>query len=145
MDQELKDYLDRQQAYLEREFAEAREFREETNRQFAKMNGQFAEINGQFVEVNGQFAEMKGRIDALEEKLSDEIHLTRVLVEKLDDKVDLVAEGVQNNTEVMHRLFEENQRELREHKAVIEPAHRHLEQRVSRHDAEIAALRRRAS
>jgi hypothetical protein len=40
----------------------------------------------------------------------------------------------------MHRLVDEKGRELLEHKVVIESAHRHLEERVSRHDSEIAAL-----
>jgi chromosome segregation ATPase len=115
MDQELKDYLDRQADHLEREFAEAREFRKETSRRFEEVDRQFAELR-------------------------DEVHQARILVEKLDDKIDLVAEGVQSNTEVMHRLVDEKGRELREHKVVMESAHRHLEQRVSRHDTEIAAL-----
>lgn len=108
MDQELKDYLDRQSDYLERQFAEARDFQKKADRQFTEIR--------------------------------DEVRRTRVLVEKLNDRVDLVAEGVESNTQVMRRLHRERGRELREHKAIIEAAHRHLERRVSEHDVEIPAL-----
>ncbi len=122
MDRELKDYLDRQSDYLERQFAEVRAFQEETRRRFDEAR---------------EFRKETGRELA---EIRDDVRRTRVLVEKLDDKVDLVAEGVESSTQVMRRLHEERGREQREHKAVIEAAHRHLERRVSEHDVEIGAL-----
>ncbi len=84
--------------------------------------------------------ELKDYLERQFAEIRDEVRRTRVLVEKLDDKVDLVAEGVESNTQVMHRLFDHGRQEQREHKTVIESAHRHLEHRVSEHDVEIAAL-----
>ncbi len=153
MDQELKEYLNSQFAETNRRLDEtnqqvaenARRLNENTRR-LDEMNRRLDETNQQVGENGRQLGENNRLLDETNQQvadLRDDVHQTRILVEKLDDKIDLVAEGVKNNTEVMHRLIEENQHELKEHKVVIESAHRHLEQRVSKHDTEIRELNRR--
>ena len=90
MEQDLKDYLDRQFT----------ELRQDMNRRFEETT---RSTNGRFEEMDGRFEAMSGEIAGLR----DEAHQTRVLVETLNDKIDLLAEGVTANTEVMHRRFEE--------------------------------------
>ena len=117
MDQELKDYL------------EAR----------------FGDIESRFGDMEGRFGELRQDMDRQFAEVKDEIHQTRILVEKLNDKIDLVAEGVQSNTEVLHRHREENRQELREFRSVMEASHRHLEGRVSAHDDELEQLDNRVT
>jgi len=155
MDQELKDYLDRQSEYLERQFAELsgeiHQTRALVEKLDGKLSGEIEKLDGKLSgeiekldgKLSGEIHQTRVLVEKLDGKLSGEIYQMRILVEKLDDKIDLVAEGVQSNTEVMHRLVDENRHELQEHKVVMESAHRHLEHRVSGHDTEIVALRRR--
>ena len=93
------------------------------------LEARFGDMERRFANMESQLAEVK-----------DETHLTRILAEKLNDKIDLVAEGVQANTEVMHRHREENRQELREFRSVMEASHRHLEGRVSVHDVKLEQL-----
>lgn len=127
MDQELKDYFESRFGVIERRF-------DDVDRRFDAVDRRFGDVDRRFADMESQFAEVK-----------DEIHQTRILVEKLDDKIDLVAEGVRSNTEVMHRLHEENRQELREFRSVMEPSHRHLEGRVSAHDDELEQLDNRVT
>jgi len=64
-------------------------------------------------------------------------------VEKLNDKIDLVAEGVQANTEILNRQAEESRREREEIRTVHGAAIQHLERRVTRHDDDVGQLDRR--
>jgi len=139
MDPELKDYLDGQFAKVDGQFATV-------DGQFAKVDGHVAELGGQVAELGGQVAELGGQFATLQGKISearDENHQTRILVEKLNDKIDLVAEGVQTNTEFMHRQIEDTRQEREEIKTVLGASIRHVERRVSRHDDDIGQLNRR--
>jgi hypothetical protein len=93
----------------------------------------FAETSRHFAEINGKLTEH----DRLLAELREGQHQNGILLERLDENIRTVAEGVETNREVMYRLHEENRRELREFRVIFEPAHIELEHRVSGHDDEI--------
>jgi len=152
MDQELKDYLDRQRDYLDRQFAETREetsrqfveAREETNRQLAEvreeMNRRFEETDRQFAETNRRLDETNRRFEETDQQLAElrqEVHESGILFEDLEGKFQMVVEGLDNNTQETHRLVDEVRRELREARAPIEYALKDLGPRVTKHDQQL--------
>lgn len=131
MDQELRDYFDRRF--------------DEVGRRFEGMESRLEGMESRLGGVESQLAEVRQDMASQFAEVKDEIHQTRILVEKLNDKIDLVAEGVQANTEVMHRHREENRQELREFRSLMEASHRHLDGRVSAHDVELEQLDNRVT
>lgn len=115
MDQDLKAYLDSR---------------------FAEFGGRITELRD---EMDGRFTEMDGRTS----EIRDQNHQARILVEKLNDKIDLVAEGVQANTEILHRHTEQHRQEREEDRDLFGSSIRHLERRVTRHEEEIGELKQR--
>ena len=71
-------------------------------------------LSGEFEQISGEFEQIKRRVDAVEARLSDEIHKTRVLLEDARDEVRVVAEGVVNNGERIDRLAADSQRERKD-------------------------------
>jgi len=145
MDQELKDYLDGRFGQFAGRFDELQRGIAETRTVLrGEITGVRDELRG---EITGVRDELQGEITGVRDELRGEIvglrdenHQTRILVEKLNDKIDLVAEGVQNTNERLDRLMEESRREHEETRKVFGSAIRHLERRVTRHDDEIGQL-----
>lgn len=122
MDDDLKAYLDQQ----------FRQMREETDRQFREarevMDRQFRESRE---ETDRQFREMGGRM----ERLETDIRGAHVLIEDVQDKVRLVAEGVDNLKEQMERMDEKLSRKIEDVKTFSCQAYQDLDTRVRKLEA----------
>ncbi len=131
MEQELRDYLDRQ-------FVEAREG---TNQQFAEANRQFAEArdetNRRFAEVGAKMDRRFEAIDRQYAELRQEVHEIGILFEELGSRFQAIAEGVDNNTQQTKRLVAEVRRDLSEARAPMEGALKDLGPRVTKHDRQL--------
>ncbi len=145
MDQDLKDYLDRQFTDLRQEVRqELSELRQSTEGQFGEVRQELSELRqsteGQFGEARQETSELRQSTESQFSELRDEVHKTRILTEDLRHMIQAVAEGVGGNTETMRQLHEENQRKLRELRGTMEASHRHLDSRVANHDDQTARL-----
>ena len=117
------------------------ELREGQGKLRQDMDREFADFREEFIGKLGSLREeVLGRLNEEIRAVRDENHQTRLLFERLEDKVDLIAEGVRTNTETMHRLHEESREELREFRVIMGSSHRHLEGWVSDHDTRIERL-----
>lgn len=86
----------------------------EDNELIALLDKKFAEaeqrLDARFEKVDGRFQQVDSRFDRLE----GEVHHTRVLVEDLRDKIQQVAEGVDNSNERLDRFRAETLCELKD-------------------------------
>lgn len=80
MDQELIAYLDERFRESSRQIEG---FRDETLQRFERVDARFEKVDARFEGIDARF-----------ERLEDEVHKTRILVEKMEDTIGVVAEGV---------------------------------------------------
>ena len=105
-------------AYLDRRF-------DQVDRRFGQVDQRFDQVDRRFEQVGQRFREL------------------HILVEAMDDKISLVAEGVLTDTELIHALGADMLRELEEVKAVNRLSYAELDRRWREHDRRIADLEAR--
>jgi chromosome segregation ATPase len=137
-------------AFLNERFGEMNERFGEINAQFGQINAQFGEINAQFGRINERFDQINDRFGEVDRRFDDvdrrfnevdrridekAIETRRhfdVVAERLESKVELLAEGFRG---VDHRLEEhraESDRAHREVMAMVRLSYRDLRRRVNR-------------
>lgn len=112
MDQELRAFLEEREARMDERFARVE----------ARMDEQFARVDERFSRVDEQFS----RIDERFEKVETEARHTRVLLEGLDHKIQLVAEGVAGVSERLEDFKAETARNFAEVRESLATQHRNF-------------------
>ena len=100
----------------------------------AYLDRRFDQVDRRFDQVDRRFEQVDQRFEQFDQRFR-ELH---ILVEAMDDKVSLVAEGVLTNTELIHALRTDMNRELEEVKAVNRLSYAELDRRWREHDRRIA-------
>jgi archaellum component FlaC len=108
VDQELRAYLEGMEGRI--------------NERFARIDQRFERMDERFERMDGRFE----RIDERFEKVETEARHTRVLLEGLDNKIQLVAEGVAGVSERLEDFKAETARNFAEVKASFATQHRNL-------------------
>lgn len=131
MDQELKAYLEERDARMEVRMDE----------RFARMEARMDEREAQMeARMDERFARMEARMDERFERVETEARHTRILVEGMDDKIRLLAEGVIGTSERIDALREETSGRLEEIKGSVDMIHRVLVPRVQTLDNRVKIL-----
>ena len=73
--------------------------------------------------------------------LLEAMHKTQVLVEKLAENIQQVAEGVSANRELMLSLHRESLQEMQEVRDVLNLSHKDLDQRMTTSETRISSLK----
>jgi len=125
MDEELRDYLDQQFKSIDERFRENSEqlqqFRQETTERFEGVDQRFEGIGERF-----------GGLEQRLERVETGVRENRVLIEALDGKVQLVAEGVISGNESREAFQEEVAKEFKEVRATMNLHFSHLDPRVKK-------------
>jgi chromosome segregation ATPase len=126
------------------------ESRRETREQFERVDGRLAQIDGRFAQTDGRFAQIDGRfaqidgrfaqIDGRFEHVEGSIRQVHVLIEGLDAKIELVAEGVSNVEEKLDRNIKANEQQFEELRTTIQISHAVLQKRDDDLDARVTVL-----
>lgn len=122
MDPELVGYLDERFAYLDQQF-------EAVDRRFDAMDRRFGVIDQ-------RFDAMDRRQDTTDARLEDVRRHLGVLIENLDGKIQLVAEGVIAVDQKIDRVHAELKAEIGEVKTLLTFSYTDLDRRVRRREAE---------
>ena len=123
MDAEMVAYFDRFSQQLSQQLADLRqelhreiaEFRQETNQRFEQVDQRFEQVDQRFEQSDARVTSIRDELvhqiagvrDELKQdvhKLGEESRETRVLVERLGDTIQLVAEGVAGANQRIDRL-----------------------------------------
>ena len=112
------------------------ESRRETREQFERVDGRLAQIDGRFAQTDGRFAQIDGRFEHVE----GSIRQVHVLIEGLDAKIELVAEGVSNVEEKLDRNIKANEQQFEELRTTIQISHAVLQKRDDDLDARVTVL-----
>ena len=116
MDAEMVAYFDRFSQQLSQQLADLRqelhreiaEFRQETNQRFEQVDQRFEQSDARVTSIRDELVhQIAGVRDELKQdvhKLGEESRETRVLVERLGDTIQLVAEGVAGANQRIDRL-----------------------------------------
>jgi len=133
MDPELVGYLDERFAYLDQRF-------EAIDQRFDAVDRRFDAIDQCFNAVDRRFDAIERRQDATDERLEDTRRHLGILIENLDGKIQLVAEGVINVDQKIDRVRDELKAELHSEidgvKTLIRLSSRDLDSRVRRLEAD---------
>ena len=133
MDPELVGYLDERFAYLDQRF-------EAIDQRFDAVDRRFDAIDQCFNAVDRRFDAIERRQDATDERLEDTRRHLGILIENLDGKIQLVAEGVINVDQKIDRVRDELKAELHSEidgvKTLIRLSYRDLDSRVRRLEAD---------
>ena len=103
------------------------------------MDELIAYLDRRFDQVDRRFEQVDRRFEQVDQRFR-ELH---ILVEAMDDKIDLVAEGVLANTDMIHALRADMNREFEEVKAVNRLSYAEMDRRWREHDRRIADLEAR--
>lgn len=125
MDPELVGYLDERFAYLDRHFG--------------VIDQRFEAVDRRFDAMDRRFDRIEHRQDAADARLEDTRRHLGVLIENLDGKIQLVAEGVIAVDQKIDRVHAELKAELNtgigEVKALLRASYSDLDSRVRRLEA----------
>src|SRR3990172_257150 len=126
MDPELVGYLDERFAYLDQ--------------RFEAVDRRFDAVDQRFDGIDRSFDAVERRQDATDTTLEDTRRHLGVLIENLDGKIQLVAEGVINVDQKIDRVRDELKAELYSEidgvKTLIRLSYRDLDSRVRRLEAD---------
>ena len=143
MDLELVGYLDERFAYLDRRFGAIDQRFEAVGRRFDAIDRQFNAVDQRFEAVDRRFDAVDQRFDAMERRQDStdaRLEGTRrhlgVLIENLDGKIQLVAEGVINVDQKIDRVRVELKGEIAEVKDLLRGSYSDLDRRVRRLEAD---------
>ena len=129
MDPELVGYLDERFAYLGQRF-------EAVDRRFDAIDHRFDAMDRRFDTMDHRFDAMERRQDATDARLEDTRRHLGILIENLDGKIQLVAEGVINVDQKIDRVRAELKTELKaeigEVKTLLRVSYSDLDRRVRR-------------
>ena len=120
LDPELIEYLERRFEAIDRRFDAIDERFEAIDRRFEANDGRFEAIDGRFEAIDGRFADNDNRFR--------ELH---ILIEHLDSKIEMVAEGVIANGEALREFRVDVDRQFAEVKAVNRLSYVELERRLT--------------
>lgn len=132
MDPELIAYLDSRFAFLDSRFAQQ-------DARFTQLDQRFEAIGQRFEAIDQRFEAIDRRFDDVQQDVR-EVH---ILVEEMDRRVELVAEGVMANTERIRDLRSEMERQFDEVKAVNRFSYAELDRKLRDHDRRITDLEAR--
>ncbi|MBI2553477.1 MAG: hypothetical protein HYV92_03435 [Candidatus Rokubacteria bacterium] len=116
MDAELVAYLDERFAYLDR--------------RFGVIDQRFEAVDRRFDAMDRRFDAMERRQDATDARLQDTRRHLGVLIENLDGKIQLVAEGVIAVDQKIDRVHAELKAEIGEVKTLLTFSYTDLDRRV---------------
>ena len=129
MDPELVGYLDERFDYLDQRF-------EAVDRRFDAIDQRFEAVDRRFDAVDQRFDTMERRQDTTDARLEDTRRHLGVLIENLDGKIQLVAEGVINVDQKIDRVRVELTGEIAEVKHLLRGSYSDLDRRVRRLERE---------
>jgi archaellum component FlaC len=110
MDPELKEYLDKQREYLDEKFKSIDERFTGIDERFTGIDKRFDGIDKRFDGIDKRFEGIDKRFEGLEA----DVRQTRVVVEGLEGKIQLVAEGVLTVDAKLERYHEELTKKIEE-------------------------------
>ena len=105
----------------------------------AYLDRRFEQVDRRFEQIDRRFDRVDQRFEHFDQRFR-ELH---VLVEAMDDKIGLVAEGVLANTDMIHALRADMNREFEEVKVVNRLSYAELDRRWREHDRRITDLEAR--
>ena len=110
--------------HLDRRFAEAAD---QNDRRFSRIDARFESIDARFESIDARFESIDTRFESLE----TQVRRAGVLIEDLDAKIRLVAEGVAVNTQMLREFKIEVAHQFEEVKAVNRLSYAELERRIA--------------
>ncbi len=140
MDPELVGYLDERFAYLGQRFEAVDRRFDAIDQRFEAVDRRFDAIDQRFDAVDERFDTMERRQDATDARLEDTRRHLGILIENLDGKIQLVAEGVINVDQKIDRVRNELKADLKTEiegvKTLIRLSYADLDHRVRRLEAD---------
>jgi hypothetical protein len=117
LDPELVTYLDRRFDTVDQRF-------DAVDRKFDAIDRKFEAIDRKFEAIDGKFG-------AIDRKVDDKVGEVRVLLEHLDTKIQLVAEGVVANSQALEAFRREVAFQFEEVRAVNRLSYVELERKIA--------------
>ena len=122
MDPELVGYLDERFAYLDE--------------RFVYLDQRFEAVDRRFDAIDYRFDAMDRRQETTDARLEDTRRHLGILIENLDGKIQLVAEGVINMDQKIDRVRDELKAEIGEVKTLLRVSYSDVDRRVRRLEAD---------
>jgi chromosome segregation ATPase len=131
LDPELVTYLDRRFDTVDQRFDTVDQRFEAIDRKFEAIDRKFEAIDGKFEALDGKFEALDGKFEAIDRKVDDKVGEVRVLLEHLDTKIQLVAEGVVANNQALEAFRREVAFQFEEVRAVNRLSYVELERKIA--------------
>lgn len=145
MDQDLLDYLKQSFSAIDERFSRIDERFSTMDERFSTMDERFVameeSVAQQIQALRQETAERFDKVDQRFGKLETEVRQVHVVVEDIQDKVQLTAEGITNVNEKLDRHREEVSKRFNDLEAFVRTSDRALASRVSKLERKVKLKR----